>query len=145
MRTFHPIAPRVALILSAVALGPSIRAVESPDAPRALPGDLCVVVHRGVATAVECESEGDAWFGSTHERAAAGAPVCWWTADAGRFTEIRGVGTATANRIVEFRDAGGMPDRGSLDQIRGIGPRLADAVSRAVTRRCARVLPTRTE
>ena len=146
MQTVHSITRRSALVLSALVLGPAL-ILSSPSSTSRLVPDrpihdqVCVVIRNGVATAVACPSVADVWFGSSRERELAGAPICWWTAPPSRLSGIRGVGAATARRLAEFRDDGGLPLDGPLQSIRGVGPRLAASITDAVTRRCPMTSP----
>ena len=141
MRTFQHIAPRARLVLSAIALGPLILLSSPPQQRITVPNSVCVVTASGVLVATTCP-EPDPWFGTGRERASVGAEICWWRADTERLSEIRGVGESVANRLAEYRDAGGVPTLAGLQDVRGVGESLASRIVLAVGTRCPRVGPT---
>jgi hypothetical protein len=119
-------------------LGPLVLSAQRPPRAIELPASICVVSTTEVLVGVEC-SEPDPWFGNTRERAAAGAAICWWQADADRFSEIRGVGPAFALRIVDYRDRGRPLRIQEIEEVRGVGESMAARIVAATTDRCPHV------
>jgi len=130
----------VALALLAGATRAVVRATPPPP-PRLVPDapPLCGAEAADRLVIGRCTAPGHVFAEPESVRDAMGRRLCWHTADARAFARIDGVGPRAAARLVEARDRGLEPIAGTLVTIRGVGPSLADRVTRAVTQRCPRV------
>ncbi len=111
-----------------------------PAEPRGITNgeQICVAEQGALLRAGACPGVREPfWFADASIRRAAGAPICWWHADAERFSDVSGVGPAMAPRVAAHRDAGGTLE--NLEDIRGVGPSLSAKIRRDATTRCALV------
>lgn len=103
-----------------------------------LVGDLCVVEVTGLRAA-RCQEEG-AWrlnpSAPERVRRTLGWAPCWWTAGPDDFARLAGVGAATAERLVVYRDGGGLPESMDLQIVQGVGPSLSARIQSGVETDC---------
>lgn len=112
---------------------------QRPHVPAAVQASetFCVVVDEGSLQARHCADPAAALVVAPRQvREALGAPVCWDTADAESLTSVAGVGPALAERLVVWRDAGGVAAAEGLEAVSGIGPSLARRVASSVQQGC---------
>ncbi len=77
------------------------------------------------------------WAADARTRRAAGAAICWWSAQPDRLADAPGIGPATARRVAAYRDEGGTLEPAALTGVRGIGPVTAARLVSSITLRCA--------
>ncbi len=135
MNHVTPPSKRFRVIAAALVVGPLLLVLPNPPHRGTIP-QFCAAESHGVLVASHCP-DSSVWFASGRIRSAAGVPTCWWSADQLLFEQIPGVGPSLANRLIEYRDAGGRLDRDALESIRGVGPSLSEDAMAWLTNECA--------